>query len=202
MRIASTLSISLFLLVAAASGTGAQERQTTRAFQFADADLRVALDSLIRWYPVSIVYLDRDVENKKVYASCSGCNFDEALNNVLEGTSLTWIRTGNQIILKAVSVAPSRLAATLCGTVIDSITGDWIPDATVVAVRSADGAPPGQHWCPTNPYGFYSLRNLPSGAYTVSVRAVGYQPVEISLVVPPSGPAWMDFGMKPEAITL
>lgn len=202
MRITSTFFISLFLLVAAAGGAGAQENRTPRTFRFADVDLRAALDSLMRWYPVSIVYLDRDVEGKKVYASCSGCGFEEALNNVLDGTSLTWIRTGNQFILKAVPVVPVRPVATLCGTVTDSITGEWIPDATVVARPGSDGSATAQRWCPTNQYGFYSLRNLPPGEYAISVRAIGYRSTEIDLRVPPSGPAWMDIGMRPEAITL
>ncbi len=203
MRIAYTLFISFSLAAAAIMSADAQEKEMPRAFQFADASLRAALDSLMRWYPVSIVYLDRDVEDKKVYASCAGCGVEEALNRVLEGTSLTWMKTGGQVILKVMPGIPSRPIATLCGTATDSMTGEWIADATVVirsGVRAT--APPVQRWCPTNQYGFYSLRNLPPGTYTISARALGYRPVETSLVVPPSGPVWMDIRMNPETITL
>lgn len=202
MRIVYILCISLSLVIAATGNSGAQGRDTPRTFQFADMDLRAALDSLMRWYPVSIVYLDKDVEGKNVYGSCSGCSFEEALNSVLEGTSLTWIRTGNQTILKAVPDVLSPPVATLYGTVTDSITGEGVPDATVIARPGSEGSEAAQRWCPTNQYGFYSLRNLPAGVFSVSVRAVGYQPVEVSLVVPPSGPAWKDVALKPEAITL
>jgi hypothetical protein len=203
MRIAFTLFISLCVAIGSISGAGAQDRDKARSFQFAEVSLRSALDSLMRWYPVSIVYLDRDIEDEKAYASCSGCGFEEALEKVLEGTSLTWIRTGNQFILKKTDSAPSRSVATLCGTVRDSMTGEWIADATVAA-RSGAGETPGtvQHWCPTNQYGFYSLRNLTPGPYTLTVRAIAHKVQELFIIVPPSGPLLMDFGMIPEAITM
>ncbi len=201
MRTACTLFISLVLAIGMTSGADAQDR--TRSFQFSDLSLRSALDSLMRWYPVSIVYLDRDVEEKRAFASCSSCSFEEALNGVLEGTSLTWMRTGNQVILKAMAVAPSHPAATLCGTVTDSLTGEGIANATVVVRDNiGEASPTIQRWCPTNPYGFYSLRNLSPGAYTIMVRAMGYTPLEVAIVVPPSGPVWMDISMKSEEITL
>ena len=134
------------------STAGAQDREKPRAFQFADISLRSALDSLMRWYPVSIVYLDRDVEGKKAYASCSDCGFEEALNSVLEGTSLMWMRTGNQVILKTMPTVEPRALVTLWGTVTDSVTGEWIADATVVA-RSDSGqaSPPVQRWFNSRP---------------------------------------------------
>ena len=197
------ISISLLLAIGTVNSAGAQEREGTRSFKFVDADLRSALDSLMRWYSVSIVYLDRDVDEKRAYASCSACSFDDALNSILEGTSLTWIRTGNQVILKEIPSEPSRPMATLCGSVTDSLTGEWIASAMVTARRSTDEPPPAvQRWCPTNPYGFYSLRNLVPGEYTITVRAVGYKPAELSTVVPPVGPLWLDMRLVPDAITM
>jgi hypothetical protein len=158
---------------------------------------------MMRWFPVSIVYLDRDVEGKTVYASCSGCGFEDALNNILGGTSLTWVRMGNQVILKPLVAEPSRPMATVYGTVTDSVTGEWIAGATVVARSATDEAVPASlRWCPSNPYGFYSLRNLSPGPYLITVRAVGYRPLEVRVEVPPSGPVWMDFPMVSEEITM
>ncbi len=203
MKTTDSLFISLLLAIGTVSSAGAQEREGTRSFQFVDADLRSALDSLMRWYSVSIVYLDRDVDEKRAYASCSGCSFDHALNSILEGTSLTWIRTGNQVILKQIAVVPSRPMATLCGSVTDSLTGEWIASATVIARRGRDERSAGiQRWCPTNPYGFYSLRNLVPGEYNITVRAVGYKPLELSPVVPHTGPLWLDMRLVPETITM
>jgi hypothetical protein len=204
MRGIHTYCISLLLLaVGTVVDAGAQDRDKQRSFQFADVSLRTALDSLMRWYPVSIVYLDDDVEDKRAYASCSGCSFEEALDRMLEGTSLAWTRIGSQVILKPVPVAVKRAALTLWGNVADSVTGEWIPDAIVIARREDDGASqPLPHWCPTNQFGFFSLRNLSPGAYSVSVRAVGYKAVVTSVVIGPSGPALRDITLVPEAITL
>jgi hypothetical protein len=203
MRTAPILFFSLCLLIEAPSIASAQSKEPRRTFRFSDVSLRSALDSLMRLFPVSIVYLDRDVEGKRAYASCSECGFVEALNGVLEGTSLTWIRIGNQVILKMRKVEPLPPVATLFGTVTDSITGERIANAMVlVREGTKESSDLVRRWCPTNPYGFYSLRNLLPGSYTIIARAVGYTPVEIPVEIPVSGPVTFDIGMKPEEITL
>lgn len=58
MTVRRILSISL--VFAALSGTAAQERGNVRTFRFRDVELRSALDSLLRWYVVPLIYLEKD----------------------------------------------------------------------------------------------------------------------------------------------
>ena len=180
----------------------AQTPQVPATFRLDEATLRASLDSLMRWFPVSIVYLDRDVEGILVSASCNQCGFEEALNRILDGTPLRWMRFGNQVILRMSPSEAPRQETTLCGTVTDSTTGDAIAGANVVLQDNAAGpSVPGSRWCPSNAFGFYSLRNIPPGSHTLLVRAVGYKPRTMTISVA-GAPVRSDIFLVQEEITM
>jgi hypothetical protein len=133
----------------------------------------------MKWHTESIVYLDKDVEGKNVSVSCVNCNFDQALNSLLNGTSLMWIRRGNQIIVTVQDTEQTRRYCTVSGTVTDSVTGEWIVGASVLLQDSADQIyKTVRRWCPTNTFGFFSLPRVPIGRYALVVRAMGYETVK------------------------
>lgn len=157
----------------------AQSTGERPSFQWIHVTLRTALDSLMKRYTESIVYLDKDIEGRDVSASCSNCSFDEALTTLLSGTSLTWMRRGNQIILKKQEMQQSGQYATISGTVTDSLTGEWTVGASVLLQDSADQSyKTVRRWCSTNSFGFFSLPRVPISHYTLVIRAIGYETVK------------------------
>jgi hypothetical protein len=176
MKQAVILFISLLSLVSVTSNSIAQNSRERASFDWKHVPLRVSLDSLMKWYSESIVYLDGDVEGKEISASCRECGFDEALSSVLRGNALNWIRRGNQIILRTEEIQKYNSAAAIAGVVTDSLTGEWVPGASVLLQKIEDGVPTGiPRWCPTNAFGFYSLPDVSPGRYVLVVRALGYE---------------------------
>jgi hypothetical protein len=197
MKRTALLCTSILAILLLAQDGPAQERRV--AFHLNAASLRSSLDSLRKWYPVSLVYLDRDIEGRTITASCTDCGFEEALGTILAGTSLTWVRIGDQIVLKQRPVQLSHPLVTVAGTVTDSLSGEWIQDAAVI-LRDSSGEL--RRWCPTNGFGFYSLRNISPGPYMLTVHAVGYRASEHPVLVIDNAPLQMDCALTEESITL
>ena len=189
MRRTAICCISLLITVAVTGSSAAGGSGARCTFRFDRISLRTSLDSLSGFYSLAIVYLDKDVDGKEVSTSCTECDFDEALDSVLTGTSLTWIRFGSQVVLKEREIAPSHPSTTVCGTVRDSATGEWISGATIL-LRDGGGqsSPTVLRSCPTNAFGFFSLPHVPTGTYVLAARAMGYRLAEIPLVATTEGP--------------
>jgi hypothetical protein len=179
MKTAATLFFSIILIVVLPGEGAAQDTGERSSFEWNKIPLRASLDSLMKWYTESIVYLDKDVEGKNVSVSCVNCNCDQALNSLLSGTSLMWIRRGNQIIITEQDTEQTRRYCTVSGTVTDSVTGEWIAGASVLLQDSARQIyKTVRRWCPTNAFGFFSLPRVPIGRYTIVIRAMGYETVK------------------------
>jgi len=157
----------------------------------------------MKWFPVFIVYLDRDVEGKSVTASCADCRIEEALDRVLAGTSLSWSRQGNQVVLRGREARASRPLSALSGIVTDSLTGESVPGAVIILRDSALREPGAAgRWCPANEYGFYALPRLSPGTYMLTVRAIGYENASLPLVVSADRAIRFDVVLRPRDITL
>ena len=197
------LFISILSVVTVPWISMAQNSQERASFQWKRLPLRTSLDSLMKWYSESIVYLDGDVDKKETSASCSRCGFDEALSAVLRGTALDWIRRGNQIILRREELLKNDNLITISGRVTDSLTGEWIAGASIVLQDVEDGESAGRiRWCPTNAYGFYSLPDVSLGRYAFAVRAIGYEARKVSIDSSMGEPIRLDISMVPKAIVL
>jgi len=169
----------------------------------ARASLRASLDSLMRWFPVAIVYLDSDVEGLSVSVSSADCTVEEALDLVLSGTSLRWIRAGSQFILRTGRSRAEAPGATISGIVRDSLNGAPVPGAVVMVQAEIDtDFRPVNRWCPANAYGFYSLRRLTPGRYALAVRAVGYEDTFVPVAVGPDSSCACDILLRGREITL
>jgi hypothetical protein len=184
MKPAATLFISIILIALLPKEGTAQKTGECSSFEWNAIPLRVSLDSLMKLYAESIVYLDKDVEGNKVSVSCTNCNCDQALDSLLIGTALKWIRRGNQIIITKQDKAQMRQYGTISGTVTDSITGEWIAGASVLLQDiSGQKYKTVRHWCPTNTFGFFSLSHIPVGRYTLVVHAMGYETLMLDIEV-------------------
>jgi len=155
---------------------------TSLSFDWKQLPLRKALDSLMDWYSESIVFLDKDVEGYTITASCNQCNFEQALQSILNGTSLYWIRRGNQIIILSLPQTSLVQRSALNGFIKDSLTGEQIISASVLLYANSE---PGKliRVCTTNSIGYYSIPELPIGKYRMVVSAIGYEPVDTLIEV-------------------
>ncbi len=169
-----TFLISFLCALLVCSDMWAQKGGTTRSFRFQDVALRAALDSLLRWYDVPLVYLQKDVEGLAVTADCRACTFEEALREVLAGKGLFALMVGEQVLLQVRREESVSRTATLAGTVIDSAGGDPLMGASVV-LRRSDSDRIARRGT-TNTFGFFSFPNLDPGIYLLEIRSVSYKP--------------------------
>ena len=154
----------------------AQDRESVHSFRFRQTELRAALDSLLRWYSVPLIYLEKDVDGKHVTTECSECNFEQALERLIDGQQLRWKVIGDQVLLERHRIESADSASTLGGTVTDSLTGEWVAGANVYLYADADhDLETPYRVCSTNQFGFFSLRNIQPGSYMLIIRSVGYR---------------------------
>ena len=195
------MCIALGIAVAFSSPSHAQDPERQRTFRFENVELRNALDSLMQWYDISIVYFDSHVGGSKVSSRCSSCTVVQALEQVLDGTGLMWIRMGNQFVLRPRPTSPDRMTAALNGVVSDSLTGGWIAGATVLLQKAEEGANREVvRWCPTNSFGFYALPDVEPGDYVLTVRAIGYAPSSHAFSIDGRDALRVDFFLRQEEI--
>ncbi|MBN2601602.1 MAG: carboxypeptidase-like regulatory domain-containing protein, partial [Candidatus Marinimicrobia bacterium] len=84
----------------------------------------------------------------------------------------------------------------ISGRVIDNKTGDALMGANVIIVENSLGAA-------TDLEGFYSIRNVPSGTYSLMVSYIGYQQQRISDVVVKAGQLTrIDISAKPTSLEM
>lgn len=202
-RAATRFASSILVALAACAAAAAQDGTTRRSFDLHEASLRSALDSLMRWYAVSVIYLDADVSGTTVTARCDRCDLESALDRVLGGGALTWVRTGQQIVLISRPAPVPPPIASVAGSVTDQRTGEAIGAAsvTVASLPTAEREPV-KRWCLLNEYGYYALRRIPPGTYAMEVRAVGYQPFRDTMTVDGGETLRRDIALVPTEIRL
>lgn len=168
---------SLFLLVLLSGTLWPQESSIRRSFSFRSEALRTALDSLMRWYGVPIVFLEKDVSGRWIDAGCTDCTVERALAEVLAHQGLRVTRVGEQIVLRAGRHDDGE--TTLAGTIVDDMTGEPLQGATVILHPAGEDTP--RRWGVTGGSGFFSLRDVPPGAHVLQVRRVGYEALSTRL---------------------
>ena len=203
MKTARTFCIEFLLTVALSTAVSAQGSGMRAPLAFHDAGLRGVLDSLMRIYGVSIVYLDSDIADAKGSVSCADCTLQQALDAVLSRTRLTWIITGNQVILRERTDAGSLARGSIAGFVTDSSDGSALQGATIRLLKIDQGGRPElSGWCPTNASGFFSLARVPSGSYRLEAHVVGYRAMEMTLQIADGRSLRCDLKMEQEEIRM
>jgi hypothetical protein len=138
-----------------------------------------------------------------VSLECSDCPVERALERVLQHTSLSWIRSGDQYILRRKIVDVSSPTASISGTVRDTLDDEPLPGISVVLypAESTESTAP-LRACMCNQFGFYSLRRVPPGAYDMHIASVGYRPIHRRITVGAADPEAQDFRLVPVEIAL
>ncbi|GEM_PF-851819 len=197
--------VFVYLLCTISVGT-AQERSRVHFFQLRNVELRAALDSLLRWYAVPLIYLDKDVVGKYVTVDCQNCGSDEALEKVLEGQGFVAKTVGNQIILQRIATEID-IRSTFAGTIRDSLTREPVFAADILLLKEEIPPEPNitlpqriHRWSSTNQFGFFSLRNIQPGRYTLHIRRLGYRSVTHSVHVPAHTQMMRNFALLEEQI--
>jgi hypothetical protein len=170
----------LLLLSAAAASTQTPERMIS----FRGEPLGAAIDSLSRWYGISVIYREADVRGQVTRFTCERCSFEQALMGILGNSGLDAVASGRQVIVRE---RPRHLhadQATIAGIVTDAATGDAVGGASVLLfARVANGPHTLVRFCPTNAFGFFSLRSVPPGSYVLGTRLIGYRDDSLALDV-------------------
>ncbi|HVN47758.1 MAG TPA: carboxypeptidase regulatory-like domain-containing protein [Bacteroidota bacterium] len=199
MKTALTLLISVLVGMCCPAPGIAQSTGAHHAFRFTHTPLHTVIDSLMKWFPPPIIFLDQDVEGIYVTAYCPTDNFEQILNSVLNGTSLLWMQTGSQIILKKQHEKSAQYTSTLSGILTDSLTGDWIAGVTVyLETIDEDPNPSRLHWTFSNAFGFFSIPQIPFGHYRFILRSIGYQSDTQSISLVSDKPIQINKRMTPK----
>jgi len=163
-------------------------------------ELRAVCETLVTGFDIPLVYLDKDVRDQIVSVDCDGCTIGQLLDDVLDGTGLSWKRINRQYIISKRQAPEPTPRGTLWGTVSDSVTGERVAGVVVLLYRDhgddrrtfldseagSDGAivpSPPLKTVGANESGFFSLRDVPPGKYHVVVRMIGYYPKTASCSV-------------------
>lgn len=173
-----------------------------RTFRFKETELRAVLDSLLRWYAVPLIYLEKDVAGKKVTAECNDCEFEEALKKVIEHQSLVARVVGSQVMLQVRQSGPDIPTATISGTITDTLAGEWLADATVLLRRASPEGEGIHRVCSTNQFGFYSLQNVRPGTYLLTIRSIGYQTLNLPITVDPGVSTTINRALYPRDVVM
>jgi hypothetical protein len=203
MRTTGILSISLLCVMLCLRTGLAQDGDRRAPIRLENVTLQTALDTLMQRYGVSVVYFDDQIRGVRVSALCSACAVTDALDQMLNGTGLTWIRMGQQFVLRLRPERQSHPVTTLSGVVVDSLTGGLLSGVTVLLYN--DAAPPAGNpraWCPTNAFGFFSLRDIVPGKYILSVRAIGFAAFSRIITLSADTPARLDLFLVQEDIPM
>jgi hypothetical protein len=201
MRMAYSCSFSALLVFCLAGG---QAQQRRLSFSCEQMGLGAVCDTLVQKYGIPLVYVDSDVQGESVTMRCDECSVEDFLSRMLQSTHLSWRRTQGQYLLlrRAETRQPTR--ATISGTVRDSVTGESLAGANVMLFPDSAGmvSTPWTRVCPSNSYGFYSLRRVPCGSFRVVARLVGYRPATVRCTITDSASLQVDPLMVQEQIAM
>ena len=201
MKPMHTFCTSLAMVILAA--TAAAAPSNGHAIDLRQCPLAAAMDSVSRWFGTPIIYRTDDVEGLTVTFRCDGCSLDEALTGILRGTGLDAQGTTRQVIIRKHVLVTRVMDGTIAGIVRDAVTGDAIAGAIVTLRRQDEGnAPTRFRVCPTNAFGFFSLRALPGASYSLEVHQVGYQNASHILRIGDGGDVRQDVALRQVSIPL
>ncbi|MGO4288158.1 carboxypeptidase-like regulatory domain-containing protein [Chitinophaga sp. RAB17] len=159
------------LVLGVCSGSFAQNRlQTKVTIQFSPQSLSAALQQLQKASKISIAFTATDVQSFKVpLLSFNETPIAQILQALLKNTALLY-RESNDYILILPGNPPAQKIVTgeIHGRVVDFETAQPLPGATIQIANSAQGTI-------TDEKGFYNLKNIPAGKYTLLVTYSGYQ---------------------------
>ncbi|MBO9730726.1 MAG: TonB-dependent receptor [Chitinophaga sp.] len=182
LRLSGTvLSWIVLLLVAPVTNTQAQNRLLNKVtISFNKQTLGKALQQLQEQSKSYFAFIPADVQRYSVPAATfTQAPLSDILKALLKNTALTFKEEGNYIIIApakpVADIEAGKGEGQIRGRVVDFETSQPLPGATVLISGSKMGTQ-------SNEKGFYELKNLPAGKYTLEVRYIGYSPSILSNV--------------------
>ena len=160
-------SLGIALLFLFVSPTHSQNSNIQ--FNYRDAPLKVALDTLVNNYELNIVYRDQIVSGVYTSGSCNNCSPKEAISALLENSDLEWKRNQSQYII--VHKSKDFVGRLISGYILDGHTGEFIPHANIVVKNTYRGSVSDQ-------YGFFTLTGTVQSADTLIISYIGYGQAE------------------------
>jgi hypothetical protein len=139
-------------------------------FEAKDILLREALQKLIAQTHLEIVYNDALVNGFNVSCVCHNVSLRQALEELLKPTPLTFdVVKGGQIVIV-------KRRVNLKGYVRAAGAGETLPYANVLVKNTSQGTL-------SNVDGYFVLVNVPAGLCTLRVSYIGYEPVELPVML-------------------
>jgi len=130
--------------------------------------MRDALQSVMRVHNIPVVYVDSDVDDWRVAAACGRCSPEQALDSLLAGTDLIWMKIGDQYLVTRPGRLGRHVPAILSGRVEEAETRRPLENAVVFFAGTTIGTSTGAG-------GVFKLPVTLVGAVDLVVSLVGYE---------------------------
>jgi outer membrane receptor for ferrienterochelin and colicin len=170
----------LFFVLCSVITYAQNNNPTTLSINFSATTLDKALEQLKDRSPVNIAYDVTGLDVKKINIaarSFTNAPLTQVVEYLLRNTPFTYHQLAGGILInraeKPVPEKKEEKPTGLKGRVVDFETSQPLPGATVRVVQNDKAVL-------TNEQGFYEIRNLPAGKYTLLVSYVGYQETQIT----------------------
>ncbi len=167
-------------------GLYGQEKIT---FNFEKTEVSSALNYLIVRHDLIIVYPD-DIDEYTESSTCKNCDGEEALSSVLEGTSLSFEKFGDQFV---VYFEKTKTIFSLYGQSIDRESGEPISYANVHIPHLNVGDISNQN-------GIFSIPRVSKDLCTLVVSYIGYETVIKELRFPKDENTFHEIKLNPKVI--
>lgn len=123
-----------------------------------------------------------------IYASMHSSSLRRYVPSLYSSSSALTLWAGVICVLLVHTLSAQAQVGTINGFVRDTDTKETLISATVSIKGTKFGAL-------TNKSGFFVLKNVPAGAYTLSVRYLGYQPVDKQITIEADAVQSLDIAM-------
>jgi TonB-dependent SusC/RagA subfamily outer membrane receptor len=160
-----------------------------------DVGMAEAVEALMQAASVRIAYSASLLPGRRVSCDCATGTVAAALDSLFAGLRYQWTETAGQILLEPTAPVRERAVGVVTGTVTDAISQRPIAGAQVMLSGTRTGAA-------TNEAGVYTIGNVPPGSVTISVRRIGYAPMERTAVVAEGQPTTVNFALVVQVRTL
>ncbi len=193
---------------ASARAAGAQSAQGSRASEVDSAritlallsvPLQTALERLVEVSGMNLsVYDSRVLQGGADGPTRVSCRVDRAppermLACIVNEAGLDYYRmsSGTYVVIARAESVPAY--ATLSGIVVDGSNGTPLPQARVALAERLDTRV-------ANDAGTFSFGRLAPGSYKLTIQAIGYEPYQVEVAIPPDGRLRERFSLRRYAV--
>lgn len=172
------LFIILFL---SASPALAQQKGKTESDRFTllfrGTPIEEAIKELVTKTKIDLIYDPSILSAQRVFSLSKNEYPEQILTNILKGTNLDYIQlsSGTYVIIRS-AVSEPRYGS-LAGMVLDKSTGKPLEGANVLIADATTGTS-------SNQAGRFTIAQLLTGKYEVTITYVGYKPVRDTVSIP------------------